>query len=314
MSKHQLFYELITIGGSHNIDGINEMKDKLSSHLETNGSDAQVEDGLRMLEALSTGNKVSDFDACSEIVAPIFERLSGIYEWDLYDIKLISATLGGAKTADQAYTFAEKALSELEKYSDDKLYKNLRLVVYMNTHYRMLRAKYFDSNNLIPSKTLEDRFYGYDDAIRSICYRENFPIHKAVAYIRMGLFGGYSSYVADGLAELKRVGTPAAEKIHKMMKRDIEQFSFFDKLKMSKDQFDKAIGKLVRDRREATGLSTEELARLVNIPSTTIEGIENGTDTATSFDVTKLVDTLRTEIDYYMIHEKLESEEKDVED
>ncbi|MCL2573541.1 MAG: helix-turn-helix domain-containing protein [Defluviitaleaceae bacterium] len=162
---------------------------------------------------------------------------------------------------------------------------------------RILRAKYLDSDNSISFEEHKDRVSIYFDEILGICgYDGKYPIHKAVAEIRWGLFAGNDWYTADGLADLKGLGSDA-EEVYKMMLADIEQFKFFSDLSANKKYFDQVIGKAIREHREEIGLPIEELAKIVGIPHETITGIENGTNIATNYDVFKLATTVKYRFD-----------------
>ncbi|MCL2574536.1 MAG: helix-turn-helix domain-containing protein [Defluviitaleaceae bacterium] len=298
--KYQLLDEIFKLANNHDVTKIKKMEDKLSVYLETNSSDAQIEDGLRMLKAFSVENKDNDFDISQELVAPIFERLADTDKWDFYDIKLISAVLGGASTAEQAYNFSKKTLKELKAYSDDKLYKNVKLSIYMNTLSRLLRAKYFDSDNLIPSNELAIKFSDYHRAIMDMCSSvgAKLNMYKAIATIRRGFFYSDADIQKQGFDMLEACGS-SADEVYRMMKADAEQFKYFTDLNMSKQQFNIIIGRNIKKKRLEAGLTLQNLAAICGFTKHVISKIEIGKEGLSVFATQKISDALKVPIDVF---------------
>ncbi|MCL2573061.1 MAG: helix-turn-helix domain-containing protein [Defluviitaleaceae bacterium] len=295
MLKFKLLDEVFEMGGNHNADKNEEIKAKLLDYLKTNGIDAQIEDGLRLLEAYSVENKDNDFEAGCEIVAPIFERLSNINEWHFYDIRLIAAVLNSTYTAEQAYELAEKALKKLEDHSYEKRYKGVKLSIYINTQSRLLRAKYFDSDNLIPSDELAKRFSNCYRAITDICGgKRTLGMPRAIATIRYGFFYGDAEAQRAGFSGLARYGT---DEVYKMMEADAKQFEGLVEVNLSKRQLDKAIGANIRRIRKEAGYSTAEIAAIVGYVSTYINQMENGSSGISAQNIYKVANALKVPID-----------------
>ena len=303
MLKNKILDELFSLNGNHYIDKIKEIKDELSDYLVANSDDVQIRDGLRMLEAFSAENINNDSDTSRELVAPIFERLAHADKWDIYDIKLISSVLGGASTADQAHTFAQKALSELEEYSDERGHTNIKLSIYMNTQYRLLRAKYFDSDNLIPSDELTKRFHTYYRAIIDMCEgsRGKLDVYKFVAFIRRGFFYAEEEMQRQGFSLLEEcIGD--TDEIYRMMEADAEEFKTFTELNLSRQQVEKIISKNIKRKRLEVGYTIHDLAALSGLAESLIEMLESGNtvlSSLSSFSTYKLSKALEVPVDAF---------------
>ena len=296
MLKHQLLDEMFAMGGNHDIDKINTMKDKLSHYLEVNGSDVQIEDGFRVLEAHAIEFQGNNSEISREISKPIFDRLSNTAEWDFYDIRLLTAVVGYSYASEQTYKLAEIALEELEDYSHEERYIFIKLAIRMNTVHRLLRAKYFDSDNLIPSNELATRFSNYFDAAMAICEEGEFPIHKAVLKIRKGLFYQDKSLSNRGFRQLIKTGE---KEIYRMMLESAQEYDFLAGMGISKNQFNEVVGANIKKKRRALGFTAKDLGKILGITSSYIQSAERGENSFSSFDIYKLSNILDVTVDYF---------------
>lgn len=296
MLKHRLIDEALSMKGNHDLVRNKEIRVKFVDYLEFNGSDPLVEDGLRLLDAWASEFHGSNLEVSSEICAPIHNRLLNTDSWDLYDLRILAATIGYNKSFCQTVELAEKALDKLEEYSHEERYIRLRLVIHVNAVYRMLRAKYFDSENLVPSDELEKMFSNYVDEIMRICSKNHFPIHKAVTVIRMGLFYQNNKLANEGFEMLQETG---AEEVYRMMKDDAEEFSFFGGIKMSKRQLNLVIGENIRKKRREFGMTLEDVSKALDMSHANIGLIERAERGATNYNLLRLSHLFGVSVDYF---------------
>jgi len=294
--KYQLLEEVFAMKGNQDLVKNKEIRVRFVDYIEFNGSDPQIEDGLRLLDAFAIEFQKSNLEVSSEICAPMYDRLLKTDQWDLYDVRLLAATIGYARTFTRLRELAEKALEKLEEHSHEERYIRLKLVIHVNSINRMLRAKYFDCDNLVPSKELDEMFNEYVDEVMSICNRHHYPVHKAVTVIRMGLFYQNNNLANEGFEMLSETG---AEEVYRMMKEDAEEFSFFTGIRMSKKQLNLIIGDNVRKKRREFGMTLEDVSKALNLTNANIGFIERGERGATSYNLLRLSHLFGVNIDYF---------------
>jgi len=287
---------MFAMGGNQDIEKSNIVKGKMLYYLEVNGSDPQVEDGIRVLDAFSAEFHRSGLEVSSEISAPIFDRLSATEEWDFYDIRLLTAVVGYNESYEKTYEFAEKALKKLEKHSNEERYAIIKLSIHMNVVNRLLRAKYYDVDNLTPTNELEEWFSQYATATMAICDDGGFSIHKGALMVRSGLFHQDDKSVEKGLKLLEKIG---ADEVYRMMENDISEYNFLIGLKMSKRQFNRIIGSNIRKKRIEFGLTMEVLSKSMELSNAALGFMERGERGTTSFNLYKLADIFGVPMEYF---------------
>ncbi|MCL2376443.1 MAG: helix-turn-helix domain-containing protein [Defluviitaleaceae bacterium] len=296
MLKHQLIDEALAMKGNQDLVKNKEIRVKFEDYLKTHGNDPLVEDGLRLLDAWAAEFHKSNLEVSSEIAAPVFDRLSKTDDWNFYDLRIMAAIVNYAKTFTQVRVFAEKALKKLEEHSHEERYTRIKLVIHVNAIYRMLRAKYFESDNLVASDELESMFSSYTKEVMAICGKDQFPIHKAVTMIRMGLFNRDNELTTKGFIMLKETG---ADEVYRMTKEDAEEFDFFADLNVSKKQLSIKIGENIRKKRREFGLTLEDVSRALEMTNANVGFMERGERGVTGYNLLKLSNLFGVPIDYF---------------
>jgi transcriptional regulator with XRE-family HTH domain len=294
--KYQLLDEVFTITGNQDMDVIKSLEYKLLNYLEVNGNDLQIKDTLGVLKIFVEESQNNDFEACCDIAAPIFERLSDADNWDFYDIRILTRVVDYIGTFDKVCELAEKLLEKLEEHSHEERYTIIKLSILMNTIVRLLRAKYFDSDNLIPSGELTIRFADYFNAALAICEEEEFPVHKAVLQIRKGLFYQDINISNRGFRKLMEMGE---KEVLRMMQAVVAEYDFFTGIGLSKKQFNRIVGENIKKKRLANGLTTADLGKILDLNPSSISSAEKGDISMSSFNIYKLSNLFDVSVDYF---------------
>jgi transcriptional regulator with XRE-family HTH domain len=280
--KYQLLDEVFEIGGNYKPEENKLAEARLSDYLKTNGNDPQISDALLMLKVFTKENESNDFEASREIAAPIFDRLTAADKWDFYDIRIFAAVVDYASTYEQTYFLAHDALKRLEEYSYEERYAVIKLSIHMNTSFRLIRAKYYDTDGLDASDKLDSMFSSHINAALSICEEGNFPMHKGVNMIRKGLYYQDHSLAKKGFNVLEKAGEHEA---YEILKNEVSEYKFFIDLKMSKKQFNTIVGGNLREERNARELTMSDLAKALGVSVGSIGLIERGERSLTSYNM-----------------------------
>lgn len=296
--KEKLLDEFFSIGANNNVDHNKTMRKKLLDYKNTHEKDLQIEDALRILDIWEKELNSNDFEASFEIAAPIIKRLpiDSNERWDFYDIRILASVIDYAGTYVDVYNFSKKLLNELEKHSRQERYLHIKLAIYGNASFRLLRAKYFDSNNLVPSRELEKWFSEYIGETLFLCERLDLQDVKAMFQIRKGLFYHDEEMVIRGFSKLKEL---ESFELYRMTKDEADEYKFFQNFEMSKTQINKIIGASIRKRRKALGLTQEKLGKMTQIHSTYISKMEVGAMGVPAFDLFKISCALVVSADYF---------------
>jgi len=287
--------------GNLNLDKVKEMKDKLSQYLLDYGDDdMQIKNTLLVLDTFVDEAVNDNYETAKNIAEPILKSLSNANKLDFYDIRILATVVDYAGSTDKTYKLAERLLKALERYSGEERYLHIKRAIHMNVLVRLQRAKakYFDSDDLISPKELERRFNKHFDAIMEICDIGKFPIHKAIAIIRKGLFYESNKITNKGFEELEKTGQ---EEVYEMMRRHAENFAFFVGTHLSRFKHAKILGANVRKRRKEMLLTHKKMAEALGISVAYVGLIERGERTPSVPLLQRICDLLNISVNY--LHE-----------
>ena len=303
MLKYELLEEAFYITTNDNSEEIETIQNKLSDYLKSNGSDPQIEDAIRALDTFLIEAKNSDFEKCCEIAKPIFVRLSNPDDWDFYDIRILNRVVDYAGTYKQVYELAENLLTKLEKYSHEERYKTIKVWILLNTMLRMLRAKYFEMDDLIVSEELDKIFSHCFDIFMKISNEPEFNFHREVARIRRGLFYRDDEMTNEGFVRLRAMGNKA---FYKILENYSEEYhGFLTEAQKRKKQLALTIGRNIHKKRKEMGLTARDLARVIDITPPYMGQIEAGDRTPSPINLSKLCDFFGVTPNYfYGIYDK----------
>jgi DNA-binding XRE family transcriptional regulator len=271
--KHILLNELFILN-NNDAAKIELVRGRFSDYLKVHGDDKQIQDALQIIEIWTSEAQDNDFVTSCDLADPIFRSLlKNEDSWDFYDIRILASILDYIGTYERSHELAVKLLGKLEGYSREERHLNIKLAIYANITLRLLRGKYFESDNLAPPEQLEVWFDKYMDEGLKLCDLINAQFQKAVFHIRKGLFHQDDDLISRGFYRLKELGE---DEVFRMLKADAEEYDFFEGIKMSKNQADKIIGGNIRRIRNEAGMTMKELAEKIGVTVPYISCIENG--------------------------------------
>jgi transcriptional regulator with XRE-family HTH domain len=298
--KYRLLDRALAIGGNHDDEELAAIKSELTGFFKDNTDDAQIHDALLMLKIAQEESKSNDFEECCIIAAPILNRLSRMENWDFYDIRILSGVIDYAETFEQVIALMNEAIKRLNDYSEKQCYAKVKLALYMNAMLRMLRAKYFNMDNLNPSKELENTFAHYAKEATALCDEDTSgvqpSINKAVIDIRKGVFYRDNELIDNGFKSLKQLG---ADGVYRMLQAATAEFNYFTELTISKRQFNVIVGANLKKERLAHDMKQEELARILGVTIPAIGLMERGERSITSRNLGKFAYIFEVPIDTF---------------
>jgi len=296
LTRDELIKEGLSIAINDNPKAIEEMKGKLSDYLDKNGSDPQIRDVIRVLETYLEEYKNSDFEMCCEIAEPIFDRLSNPSNWDFYDIVILHMVVDYAGTYSQTYEIAENILKKLEEHKHRKTYKNIKIWTFLNSMLRMLRAKYFEMDDLVIPEDLDKKFSNYFDIFMEISNDREFDVLREIARIRKGLFYNDVELTNRGFERLKKL---RVKDVYKMMEKDVQEFGFLTDARKSKNQLLITIGQNLHKLRTEANMSVKDLAKVIGRAPHYISNVEAGKQVASPNTLTTLGDFFGVATSYF---------------
>jgi len=293
------------VGANNDLTHNQVMRKVFQEFLQDNGEDYQIQDALRILDIWHEELENNDFESSSDIAEPIFKRLSDENLWDFYDIRILAAVIDYTGTYSEVYALAEKLLFALEKHSHEKRYLNIKLAIRGNVSSRLLRAKYFDSDDLVPSEELENWFAEYIQASLDLCDQLKLEPQKAMFHIRKGLFYQDDEFISRGFYRLEELGE---KEYFRVLEEDAREFKFFTGIKLSKNQFNRIVGANIRKRRNDAKMTIAQVNAAADIAPGYLSLVEAGRKSIGSFEMYKLCNAFSVSSDYFFegIERKLE--------
>jgi len=228
--RDELMDKVFSLGGNHNLDEIQKLKEEILDYLKENILDEQVRDVLRFLEIYEEEANEADFELLCKIAEPMLDRIIDLDEWDIRDIELLSLGVAYAMTHEQAVLLFNQALRELEKYENhenyDKYIMTITAWLFSNVLPRLIRAVFnikgtpailgpqgFEINMLFKEI--------YENAI-DFFEKNNLHLHRSVAIVRKGIFYDDKVFIKLGLSLLKEDGE---NEVYNMMLKEIEYYN-----------------------------------------------------------------------------------------
>ena len=320
MLKHELLDEYFSISGNHEVEKLEAITIKLHDFIEANGEDPQIRDVLLIIKMFESERKQNDFAVSSEIVQPIYDRLAecldydpekGYYPeeiaWDFYDIRILAAVVICGKNIKEVRRFAGIALECLDElHSHEERYTMIKLAINLNLMSRYIRGRYVDfwddnnnspkdflpnyskdyfSENYIFATDLSGGFSNNYYAIMQTGGKNDFPLHKAIAKVRSGIFSQDEDSIKEGFAALERLGQQEGIR---MLQEEAAEFDDNSGLDFERRRFDAIVGENIRRERLARKMSAEKLAKLVKLPNDAIALIERGEQGTASLDLERI--------------------------
>ncbi|MCL2400311.1 MAG: helix-turn-helix domain-containing protein [Defluviitaleaceae bacterium] len=296
--KHKLMDEFFLTGGNQGIEKFKDIEAKLRDYLKKNGADDQIRDVLFVIKAAKEDYEFRDFDSCRKIVAPIMERLSYSEKWDFYDIRILAASIQYMEKYYQIFPLAEEALKQLEDYSHEEAYGNLKVVIRLNILIRLIRVKHFGSDFIESYDDLEADFVKYSQEANKACDEVNSLVFRWAILIYNGIFHKDYNLVDEGLNFFREQGNNS---LYKMISDDVNEYKSHIKFDLNKNQFNILFGSNVKKERIINNMSIEEVAGALGITYLAYKEIESGERSTTNFDLFKLTELFKIHADILYI-------------
>jgi len=289
--KYELLDKVFAIGsnfGSDILKKVTEAEAELLGYLEENGDDPQVNDVLGVLKIFADESMYNDFEMGRETAAPILDRLLHVDEWDFYDIRVMVAVFAYAGTYEQVDKCAKDVLYRLEKHLYEKYYTTVKISIHMNILYRLLRARYFDLENMddrAELKKIEDMFLTHFDSVMAICENDDFIVYRTVATMRKGILFEDSKLMQEGFRTLKKL---KQHELCRMLEGEAKEYERYSGYNVSRRHFNVMVGHNIREQRKACKLSIDDVAKILDMSIAAVGLMERGDRGQTSYNLAKL--------------------------
>jgi len=272
-------------------------KKSIQKNLKDNNN-VQLQDAVTLLNLYLEELEYCDFNYAAPIVSPILQRLAGTANFDFYDIHFVAQTVKFAKNYKTADSLATKALETLESYQNEESYLPIKLMICTNTMFRLLRAKYFDSQEVTAV------FEKYLNLTLELCSQNNeLLLEKTTAIIRKNIF--YKEYEAlDNGLEI--ILEKANVTLYKSIMEEVNAYNSFAKENMTKMQINMTVGVNIRKLRKSRFLSLENFAEMLGISTGFLQLIELGKRGASIHNLYKISQIFGMSIDE-LVNNKLEN-------
>ncbi|MCL2611008.1 MAG: helix-turn-helix domain-containing protein [Defluviitaleaceae bacterium] len=302
--KNDLLDKFFSINDNNKKSEIKRLQKMLIRFQEQYGFDAQIDNALLVLKISLVENKNSDLSEAIAIVAPIFKRLENIERWDLNDIAFLAIIIGHAKNYTQTLELVEKALTSLDQYKKSNVYKDLKISIYVNATYRLLKSKYTEidyTNENTEFDILDEKLSDYLKTGLELCeesedHIHNF-IHKNILLIRKGLFEKDTELIEKCLKVLKK----EEKEVYRMLREEVNEYNESMGASIGRNQFNIMIGKNIKELRLSRNMTYNELATSLGVSHSNIGGYERGEQGLTALGIYKLADIFNVSTDeiYY---------------
>jgi len=255
-----------------NIAALPSLIRDIETHLAEEGSDIQLELIVHTLRTYEEDTTTGDFIRSCEATAPIIKVLHNV-EWGLLELEILVSVIGHIASFQLTVKLMKKALSILgKKFTDVKHYDFMKLQIFFNLTLRLLRAKYFDKNNLEEVKALFDQCV---KAAIDICDKKGYITFKAVVVVRNAVFYGVYNDILSGIKALEDTKDEAWIKT---TKDEVVEYVFHidSDNKLSTQMLNFCVGHQIQRRRKEIGMSTLDFADAIGSTQTAVNEFERG--------------------------------------
>lgn len=266
---------------------------KVQKHIKSSKEDdEQLHDVVRVLDLWLEEIEYNEFIHSFRIALPVAERLSSLENPDFYDIVIAAYVVGYEKDYGATYIFAQKVLSEVEKYQSHPQYISIKLGSCMNVLLRLLRARYFELNPSQVDENIQElsaMFNEFSDIVMAIC--AEYPEHwecKTVAHIRKALFEKNYLEVDAGLTAISEKGSYL---MYKSIAKEVNGFNASVGIDKTKMMLNLQVGKNIRKIRKSKFLRIEDCAKELSMTPSVLQSIEQGKRSAHIHNLYKLSET-----------------------
>jgi len=276
-----------------------KLRRKVQKFVKSSDADnTQLIDVIRVLDLWVEEHEYNDFIHSFRIASPVAERISNLSNLDFFDIAISAHVVGYCKDYKATHVFAQKILSEVEKYQSHDRYQGVKLVLGLNVLHRLLRVKYFELINthaVIEQDELNAIFTKYVNQVLELCgQHDELWEYKTVAKIRKALYEKNYKEVDEGLTLISEKGSYI---MFKIIAEEINGYNAFAGAEKTKMQLNLQVGKNIRKIRKSKYLRIEDCAKALNMTPSVLQSIEQGKRSAHVFNLFKLSETYKLSLD-----------------
>ncbi|MCL2398394.1 MAG: helix-turn-helix domain-containing protein [Defluviitaleaceae bacterium] len=311
--KEALLNNFFDVGGNHKPGESKIVENELNAYIEVYGDDVQINDLIRLSQMEEIERLYNGFEKSCEILAPTLNRLANIADLDQWDVRILSASIGHTKYFEDIQSrFEKKFLKGLEKhYSDKPIYDTVKMAFSYNASVRLLRARFIEMDNE-PTKELKDMFDAHIAILLDIYKgKEEFLAFETTTLIRKGTFYNDDALVDDGFKTLE---VHRENETYKMLKSEYRDYQTYADSKIGNKKLKKVIGKNIREKRMANGMTQAGLAEMMKIDATHLSNVENGRRGLTSNCLLNVASIFKVPLEVLMGAELADVDSKSYED
>ena len=298
-SRIKLLDQFLAIDCSiKNVNRPRALEKKINNYFKnTNDSDEQLLDALRLLKVYMEEFDFYNFKEVQQIAAPVIHRLSYKIDWDFYDIEFAQIAITYTVDFEEAEMLTNRILYSLEKYiENDKLSHKAKIAIHLNLLSRALRADFVEidaTKQLDLSNKVKLLFENNLNAILTICEDEeddlDFRTYELMALIRSAIFNRDSAAIVTNLELLKETEEKQA---YKMMKEEVLKYSAYSSFTFTQKHLSILCGANIKELRAKLGFTSEGFASQVGLSKAYFNLIELGERNAPVFILVKIADAL----------------------
>ncbi|MCL2840457.1 MAG: helix-turn-helix domain-containing protein [Defluviitaleaceae bacterium] len=236
--------------------------------------DSELILALNVLNTLNADNNQQTFEECCAIAAPIFKQLEDTNPWARVELHSISSVIGyipSVKTTLEFFNEAKDLLTD-EDESDNKQFRKNYLSLQYNLTYRLLRAKFIESD--VDILKVDELFESCFEYVFSRAKKNNSPL-QYVLQIRYGVYECDAEAAKDAMIELKKLGD---RKIYKTTRDEIAEYLSYMRTPLAAPLSYISIGYQLRKERLEKDISTLHIAGGLGTDQSTVAAIERGDD------------------------------------
>lgn len=207
--KDNLFHEFFDIGKHPDIDfrikACTDIKSRLIKLQGSKHDDYEIKFMICVIDCLLVWMIEDDKVKARKKVSEIWDIFSEMDSFTLFDIRILTAILFSAKNLDELIIFTNKALAQLEKYSEHHIYLHTKTVLNNNLSYMIMKSKY--SNDKEYNQELDELLIESTNITISLSMKYENSIFAA-AIVRKGILTKDNVMIYAGLSLLN---TPDAK-------------------------------------------------------------------------------------------------------
>lgn len=291
--KFELIDEFMSISSINNADRLTRIIKRMDNYTKAS-NDEDIERISIALKANREDCLTSNYSKCCKIAAPLVGWLLSRDTFEELDIAVLGVVLCYMPSYKIADNIAHKALMS------PNCSENFSIMIHTNMTGRLLRANY-SPKTLTEQIEINKLFAHYMGVAKAAWAQYPDRAFNIVFEIRQALFDGNCKAITAGLEKLKATGK---KNWYKVTRGEVLEHlsSLQDKLTTPLRRL--LTGHRIQLRREELGMTTNELAQLVETEQMVINQIERGATGASPTRLHIIARALQTDFHYLSGNEK----------